>query len=131
MFLTKVNLLYSSILRPLRCCLQHLIKQLFTGNFSKNSNLIDSGIYWSAFLSKTNLKLHSIFVTLKWVKKAITSFYLSKASGPDFIPVVVLKNCESELSYIQAELFNMYLVESCFPDCWKFSSVVHVFKNRE
>ena len=54
---------------------------------------------------------------------------LSKTSGPDCIPVVVLKNCEPELSYILAELFNKCLKESCFPDCWKVSSVVHVFKN--
>ena len=48
---------------------------------------------------------------------------------PDCIPVVVLKNCEPELSYILAKLFNMCLKESCFPDCWKVSSVVSVFKN--
>ena len=54
---------------------------------------------------------------------------LSKASGPDCIPVVVLKNCELELSYILAELFNKCLKESCFPDCWKVLSVVLVFKN--
>ena len=54
---------------------------------------------------------------------------LSKASGPGCIPVVVLKNCEPEFSYILAELFNKYLKESCFPDCWKVSSVVPVFKN--
>ena len=53
----------------------------------------------------------------------------SKASGPDFIPVKVPKNCELELSYMQAELFNMCLMESCFPDCWKVSLVVPVFKN--
>ena len=54
---------------------------------------------------------------------------LSKASGPGFIPVVVLKNCEPELSYILAELFNKCFKESSFPDCWKVSSVVPVFKN--
>ena len=47
----------------------------------------------------------------------------------DCIPVVVLMNCEPELSYILAELFNKCLKESCFPDCWKVSSVVPVFKN--
>ena len=62
------------------------------------------------------------------VKKVITNLDLSKASGPDCIPVVVLKTCESELSYILAELFNKCLKESCFPDCWKVSSVVSVFK---
>ena len=54
---------------------------------------------------------------------------LSKASGPDCIPVVVLKNCDPELSYMLVELFNNCLKESCFPDCWKVSSVVPVFKN--
>ena len=43
--------------------------------------------------------------------------------------MVVLKNCEPELSYILAELFNKCQKESCFPDCWKVSSVVLVFKN--
>ena len=49
---------------------------------------------------------------------------LSKASGIDCIPVVILKNCEPELSYILAELVNKCFKESCFPDCWKVSSVV-------
>ena len=38
-------------------------------------------------------------------------------------------NCEPELSYILSELFNMCLKESCFPDCWKISLVVHELKN--
>ena len=63
------------------------------------------------------------------VKKVITNLNSSKASGPDCIPVVVLKNCEPELSYILAELLNMCLKESCFPDCWKVSLVVPVFTN--
>ena len=63
------------------------------------------------------------------VKKVITNLGSSKASGPDCIPVVVLKNYEPELSYILAELFNMCLKASCFPDFWKVSSVVPVFRN--
>ena len=62
-------------------------------------------------------------------KKVITNLDSSKVSGPDCIPVVVLKNCEPELSYILAKFFNNSLKESCFPDCWKVSSVVPVFKN--
>ena len=59
------------------------------------------------------------------VKKVIINLDSSKAFGPDCIPAVVLKNCDPELSYILAELFNMCLKKSCFPDCWK----VPVFKN--
>ena len=51
------------------------------------------------------------------VKIVRTSLDLSKASGPECISVVVLKNCEPELSYILAELFNKCLKESGFPDC--------------
>ena len=81
------------------------------------------------FPSRTNLKLHNISATPKMVKKVIMNLDLSKASGPECIPVVVLKNCEPELSYILAELFNKCLKESCFSDCWKVSLVIHVFKN--
>ena len=63
------------------------------------------------------------------VRKFIMNLDLSKASGPNCIPVVVLKNCEPELSYILAELINKCLKESCLPDCWKVLSVVPVFKN--
>ena len=103
--------------------------KLFAKNFSKNSNLDYSGISLPVFPSRTNLKLHNISITPKMVKKVITNLDSSKASGPDCIPVVVLKNCEPELSYILAKLFNKCLKESCFPDCWKVSSVVPVFKN--
>ena len=103
--------------------------KLFAKNFSKNSNLDDPGVSLPVFPSRTNLKLHNISITPKMVKKVITNLDSSKASGPDCIPVVVLKNCEPELSYILAKLFNNCLKESCFPDCWKVSSVVPVFKN--
>ena len=54
---------------------------MFAKNFSENSNLDD----------------FSISVTLKMVKKVIMNFDLSNASGPDCIPVLVLKICEPEL----------------------------------
>ena len=43
--------------------------------------------------------------------------------------MVVLKNCELQLSYILDGLFSKCLKESCFPYCWKVSLVVPVFKN--
>ena len=100
--------------------------KLSAENFSKNS---DSGMFLPVFHSRTNLKLHNISITPKMVKKVIMNLDFSKVSGPDCIPVVVLKNCEAEISYILAELFNKCLKEPCFPDFWKVSSVVPVFKN--
>ena len=90
--------------------------KLFAENVSKNFNLDDSGISLPVFPSRTNLKVHNISVTHKMVKKVIMNLDLSMGSGPDCIPVVFLKNCEPELSYILAELFNKYRKESCSPD---------------
>ena len=49
------------------------------------------------------------------VKKVVMNLDLSKASGSDCIPVVVLKNCELELSYILAEL--SYILAELFNKC--------------
>ena len=103
--------------------------KLFAENFSLNSNLDDSGVSLPVFPSRTNVKLHNISITRKMVRKVVMYLDLSKASGLNCIPVVVLKNCEPELSYILGEPFNKCLKESCFPNCWKVSSVVPVFKN--
>ena len=44
--------------------------------------------------------------------KVKTNLNSSKASGPDCIPVLVLKNCETELLYILLIFFtNLSLVE--------------------
>ena len=102
--------------------------KLFAENFSKNSNLDDSSVSLPVFPPRTNLKLHNITVNPKMFKKVILGLDLSKASGPDCIPVMLLKNCEPKLSYILTELFNKCLKKSCFPDCWKVLSVVLPFK---
>ena len=103
--------------------------KLFAENFPMNSNLDDSGISLPVFPSRTNLKLHNISVTPKMVRTVIMNLDLSKASGPIVFQWWFSKKCEPELSSILAELFNKCLKESCFPDCWKVSSVVPVFKN--
>ena len=118
-FSTKVNLLYLLYSVARRCCLLHLIKQkLFAENFSEDSNHDDSGIFLPVFPFRANLKLHNI--TSKMVKKVITNLDLSKASGPDCIPVVVLKNCEPELFYILAEFFNKCLKKTFFQIVGRF-----------
>ena len=64
--------------------------KLLAENFSKSTNLDDSGISLPVFPSRTYLKLHNISVTPKMVKKVIMNLDLSKASGLDCIPVVVV-----------------------------------------
>ena len=104
---------------------------MFPKNFCKNCDLDDSSISLPVLHSRTNAKLHNISVNHRMLKKVIANLDSSKTSVPDCIPVVFLKNCGHEHSYILAlhTFFNMCLKESCFPDCWKVSLVVPVFKN--
>ena len=111
---SKANLLCHFYIRGLKYCL--LLIKLFAKIFSKNLNLVDSGISLPAFPSWTNLKVHNILVTLKLITKIITNLELSKMSGPVCLSVVILKRCEPELSYMLAEFFNVFLKISCFPD---------------
>ena len=108
-FSTKVNLLYLLYSTDWRCCLLHLIKQNYLLKTFPRTQ-----VSLPVFPSRTNLKLHNISITRKMVSKVITNLDSSKASGPDCIPVVVLKNCEPEFSYILAKCFNKCLKESCF-----------------
>ena len=95
----------------------HLLKQNYLPKTFLGTLILMTQVSLPVFSSRTNLKLHHISVTPTMVEKVIMNLGLSKASGPGCIPLVVLKNCESELSYILAELFNKCLKESCFPDC--------------
>ena len=81
-FLTKVNLLYSLYLK--QNCLQKTLIRTLT--------LMTQVISLPAFPSRNNVKLHNISVTPKLIKNVITNLELSKASDPDCIPVVVLRN---------------------------------------
>ena len=125
-FSTKVNLLYLHYSAYQRCCFLHLIEQnYFLKIFLRRVLRI--------LMTQVSLYLFfqpvfNIFITSKMVKNVTTKLDSSKASGPYCIPVVVLKNCEPEFSYILAELFNMCLKESCFLECWKVSSIALVLQ---
>ena len=78
---------------------------MFPENFFKNSNVNDSGISLPVFPFGTNLKLDNVYATPKMARKVIMNLDLSNTSGPDCVPVVVLKNCEPKLSCILAEIW--------------------------
>ena len=67
---------------------------MFAKRISKNSNHDDSVISLPAFAPRNDLALHNIHVIPKLVKKVINNLDGSKPSGPDCVPVVVLKKCE-------------------------------------
>lgn len=72
--------------------------------------------------------LSNTLISVREVSRLIKSLDPSKATGPDKIPVVILKNINPELSLILAKLFNYCLKEKSFPSLWKEANVCSVFK---
>ena len=103
--------------------------KLFATNFAKNSTLDDQGYDLPSFPARTNNILSDIFISARDVAKLIKNLEINKATGPDNIPAVVLKNISPEMSPILAKLFNRCLKERCYPKSWKMPSVCPVFKN--
>ena len=69
-------------------------------------------------------------MTFQWMKSAkvinTCQVFLGK------IKVLAIDNIKCKIrieTKLVAEPFTMCLKESCFPDCWNVSSMVHVFKN--
>ena len=90
--------------------------KLFAEIFSMNYNLDESGISLPSSTSRTTLTQHNIFVTSEFNKRFLTNLFFAKVPGADCIQVVVLRKCVTKLSCIPAELFNVSLMEFCFPD---------------
>jgi len=82
---------------------------LFANLFSRNSTLEDSGHIPPDFPDKTSNSIDSVLITPKLVSDVISKLDASKASGPDGIPVIVLKWCCSELASILSKIFNLCL----------------------
>ena len=60
--------------------------------FSKNSNLDDSNVSLPEFSLRTDKKLCDAKITACDVNYFISDLSASKATGPDDIPVIVLKH---------------------------------------
>ena len=103
-FSTKGNLLYLLYSMAWRCYLLHQIKQNCLLTTFLITLLISQIFFYLFFLLELIWECIFFSVTHKLVKKVIMNIDLSKASCPDCIPVVVLKNSEPELSYILAKL---------------------------
>ena len=103
--------------------------KIFASNFAANSTLDDQGHTLPDFPTLTDSSIDSFTIKAKDIAKSIQNLDSSKATGPDGIPVVVLKKLCPEISPILAKLFNKCLKEECFPMSWKLSHVCPVFKN--
>ena len=90
--------------------------KLFAANFASNSTLDDQGHTLPDFPQLTDKQLNKFSVTAKEIGKLVKGLDSTKATGPDGIPVVVLKNISPYLSPIPrtVDLWNKLPV-NCFP----------------
>ena len=94
-FWIKVNLVYFPYVMALKSCFLHLMKQNWLlKSFLGTLNLMTQVLFHLLCFLELIWKWRSF----KLVKKLISHPDSSKASGPDFIPMMVSKNCGSELS---------------------------------
>ena len=94
MFSTKVSLLYHNYLTDLRCCLLLLIKENYLLKcFLRTRTLMTHVSLYLLFCLELIWNCIIFNLTPKLVKNVITNLDLSETSGPNCIPVMVLKNC--------------------------------------
>jgi hypothetical protein len=68
------------------------------------------------------------FVTEDELSLAIKRLKSKKSSGPDGIPSFIFKGCSEFLIKPLLHLFNLSIKSSIFPDYWKLTKVVPIFK---
>ena len=72
--------------------------------------------------------LENMKIDKKGVQKLLQNINPSKASGPDEIPNIVLKECSNELSVAVTFLFQKSLNSGSLPDDWKNANVAPIYK---
>ena len=63
------------------------------------------------------------------VSKTFKQVNIHKAAGPDGLPGRVLRACADQLAGVFTDIFNMSLIESVIPTCFKQTTIVTVPKN--
>ena len=63
------------------------------------------------------------------VSKTYNQVNIHKAAGPDGLPGRVLRACADQLAGVFTDIFNMSLIESVIPTCFKQTTIVPVPKN--
>ena len=58
------------------------------------------------------------------VSKTLKQVSIYKAAGPDRLPGRVLRACAHQLAGVFTDIFNMSLIESVIPTCFKHTTIV-------
>jgi hypothetical protein len=96
---------------------------------SIRSQVPPSSNHFSSFLKCSNR--NSMFlspITPEEISKSILSLSSNKSSGPNSIPIKILKLLHQDISIPLSDIFNLSFIKGHFPSTLKVSKVIPVFK---
>jgi hypothetical protein len=70
-----------------------------------------------------------IRLSVAHVNKTFKQINIVKAAGPDGLPGLVLRACANHLAIVFTDVFNLSLIQSVIPTCFKQITIVPVPKN--
>ena len=73
--------------------------------------------------------MHESISCVADVSKTFKQVNIHKAAGPDGLPGRVLRAGADQLAVVFTDIFNMSLIESVIPTCFKQTTIVPVPKN--
>ena len=83
------------------------------------------------FLSGTDKRFELQPIDDNRVRFLLSKICTSKATGRDMISVRLLKECTEFISYSLCEIFHLSIITGVFPEEWKCSKVIPLFKQSE
>lgn len=99
--------------------------------FTSVSTVDDSQAVLPPLVEKTNQYLENIIIMDSEVEDILDILNVNKASGPDMISNRMLKYTSTSLSKPLSILYNRSIKERIFPEPWKHSQVVPIYKKGE
>jgi hypothetical protein len=105
----------------------HEKAELFASMFAANST-IDDGGQVPPFFPPPSHQMSSFRFSSRAVRRSLLELDISKATGPDGIPPVVLKHCAPELAPVLCKLFALSVTPGVCPASWRCADVFPVPK---
>ena len=112
--------------------MSNVFNNYFTSIFKKiNSNIKFSPKHYTDYLSYSNTSTSFLTPTHKnEISLIISSLDSHKSSGPNSIPVKILKLLKSEISRQLSDIFNMSFSTGQFPSVLKKAKVIPIHKKQ-
>ena len=112
--------------------MSNIFNDYFTSIAKKtNSNIKFSPRHYSDYLSHTNTNTFFLTPTDKnEISFIISSLDSHKSSGPNSIPVNILKLLKNDISQQLSDLFNLFFSTGQFPSVLKIAKVIPIHKKQ-